>query len=222
MTINNLRHWHSEMVTPVIDKLAYEKKYWQTGIQRIAGVDEVGRGPLAGPVVAAAIIFSPEDYIDGVDDSKKLSHQDRITIYPVLIERCLDYGVGIVTAAEIDQINIYQATMLAMRKALGYLKTPPEYVLVDGKPMQKCPFPQTAIVKGDSRSFTIGAASVLAKVVRDFIMLYYHRDYPEYGFDRHKGYPTRVHLNALQQTGPCVIHRRSFGPCAPKKKSSEK
>lgn len=197
---------------PAVDKLYHEKILWQQGLSRIAGVDEAGRGPLAGPVVAAAVIFHPGEFIDGVDDSKKMTPQMRADLYPELIERCLSYGVGIVEVAQIDELNILQASMLAMRKAIAALTPPAEHVLIDGRPLQDFPGPQTAIVKGDALSFTIGAASIIAKVVRDEIMRHYHRQFPQYGFDQHKGYGTLAHLEALKKLGPCEIHRRSFKP----------
>lgn len=196
------------------DKLYYEKQLWQTGITRVIGVDEVGRGPLAGPVVAAAVVFHPEEIIAGVDDSKKLTHEERLRLFPEIIARCKDYGVGIVSAREIDELNILQASLHAMRKAVLALREPPEHVLVDGRTRLKMDIPQTPIIKGDHLSFTIGAASIVAKVVRDLVMGYYHRQFPEYGFDVHKGYPTARHLEALKTHGSCAIHRRSFHPRA--------
>ena len=178
----------------------------------MAGVDEAGRGPLAGPVVAAAVVFAAGESIAGVDDSKRLSHARRLQIYPIVLERCQSFAVGIVSAEEIDRINILQASMLAMRRAIAGLQPPAEHVLVDGRPLKGLALPQTAIVKGDHLSFTIGAASIIAKVVRDQIMVYYHREFPQYGFHQHKGYPTSAHLEALERHGPCLIHRRSFRP----------
>ncbi len=195
-----------------LDKLHYENRLWQQGLQHVAGVDEAGRGPLAGPVVAAAIMFPPGECLPGVDDSKKLTPRARAELYPLLIERCTSYAISIVNAEEIDRLNIFQATQTAMRQALAELQPLPEHVLVDGRRLQGCDFPQTAIIKGDALSFTIGAASILAKVVRDEIMRYYHRCFPQYGFDQHKGYGTVAHLAALKKLGPCAIHRRSFKP----------
>lgn len=197
-----------------IDQLHYEKQCWQAGITRVIGVDEAGRGPLAGPVVAAAIVFLPQERIVGVDDSKKLTHAERLELFPEIISKCADYGVGIVSAEEIDEVNILQASLLAMRKAIFSLAEPAEHVLVDGRTRLKIEIPQTTIIHGDSLSFTIGAASIIAKVVRDFIMEYYHRQFPNYGFDVHKGYSTPQHLHMLKTHGPCAIHRRSFHPRA--------
>lgn len=193
-----------------MDKLYYEKLCWQQGIAHVAGVDEAGRGPLAGPVVAAAVIFRPGGEIAGVDDSKQLSHDRRVELYQQIITQCLSYGVGIVGVEDIDRLNIYQAAMQAMQRALAALSPKAEHVLVDGRAIPKFALPQTAIVKGDAQSFTIGAASIIAKVVRDCIMLDYHRQFPHYGFAQHKGYPTAAHYAALRQFGPCAIHRRSF------------
>lgn len=193
-----------------MDKLHYEKTYWQKGFTRVAGVDEAGRGPLAGPVVAAAVIFAPAVEIAGVEDSKQLTRSQREALYPQIVAQCLSYGVGIVGVAEIDRLNIYYASMQAMKRALGALSPRPQHVLVDGRAIPELDLPQSAIVKGDAQSFTIAAASIIAKVVRDCLMLDYHRQFPQYGFAEHKGYPTPGHYAALRQFGPCAIHRRSF------------
>ncbi len=195
-------------------KLNFETSLWKQGLHLVAGVDEVGRGPLAGPVVAAAVIFQPDFFLSGVDDSKRLSPERREQLYPQIIGSCITYGVGIVPVEEIDRINIYHAAMLAMRKALGQLSPAAQHVLVDGRPIPNLDLSQTAIVKGDGLSFTIGAASIIAKVIRDRIMLDYHRQFPHYGFDEHKGYSTPAHIQALRHYGPCEIHRRSFHPRA--------
>jgi len=197
-----------------MNKLHFESSLWQQGFTHVAGVDEAGRGPLAGPVVAAAVIFPSNFFLAGVDDSKKLSQNLREQLYPQIIENCISYGVGVVPVEDIDRINIYQAAMLAMRQALAQLSPPAQHVLVDGRNIPQLELPQTSIIKGDGLSFTIGAASIIAKVTRDRIMLGYHREFPRYGFDKHKGYATRSHLAALQQHGPCEIHRRSFHPRA--------
>ncbi len=193
-----------------MDKFYYEKKLWQQSIMHLAGVDEAGRGPLAGPVVAAAVIFEPGVEIDGVDDSKQVTHERRLVLYEQIIAQCLSYGVGIVGVQDIDRINIYQAAMYAMKRALADLLPQPEHVLVDGRAIPNLELPQTAIIKGDAKSFTIGAASIIAKVVRDIIMVDYHRQFPHYDFAQHKGYPTVAHYEALRRYGPCAIHRRSF------------
>lgn len=197
-----------------MNKLHFETSLWQQGITLLAGVDEAGRGPLAGPVVAAAVIFSPAIFLTGVDDSKRLTPAARHQLYPEIVRACTSYGVGIVAVEEIDRLNIYRAAMLAMRNAIAQLSPAPQHVLVDGRAIPDLGLPQTPIVKGDGLSFTIGAASIIAKVIRDRIMLDYHRQFPEYGFAEHKGYPTPAHLKALQRCGPCPIHRRSFHPRA--------
>lgn len=205
-----------------MDKLKFERWLWQQGLTHVAGVDEAGRGPLAGPVVAAAVVFPKDYFLAGVDDSKKLSHDRREQLYPQILANCRSFGVGIVSVAEIDQINIYQAAMLAMRLALDQLSPAAQHVLVDGRRNPKIDLPQTSIIKGDGLSFTIGAASIIAKVTRDRLMLDCHRAFPQYGFDKHKGYATRSHLAALQQHGPCELHRRSFRPKALQPHSAER
>ena len=198
------------MSTPVPELLQFEHLIWQEQITHIAGIDEAGRGPLAGPVVAAAVIFSPYHYIEGVKDSKQLSEKQRERFYDLITEQALAYGIGIVDHAEIDRINIRQATFKAMRMAIGSLSQNPQYLLIDGEELPDRIYPQEALVKGDGRSFTIAAASILAKVTRDRRMLEYHREYPRYGFDRHKGYGTAFHREMIRKYGPCPVHRRSF------------
>jgi len=192
------------------ENLQFEHLIWQTGVKVIVGIDEVGRGPLAGPVVAAAAVFEPEVHIEGVTDSKKLSAKKRELYYEQIIETCKAYAVGVVDNKEIDRINIRQATFKAMRKAIGSLGITPEYLLVDGEEMPGKIYPQEALVKGDLRSFTIASASIIAKVTRDRMMLDYHKQFPQYGFDTHKGYGTAAHIAAIKAHGPTPIHRRSF------------
>jgi ribonuclease HII len=196
-----------------VDRWIHERRFWEEGLQLIAGVDEVGRGPLAGPVVAVAVILKREFEDPGINDSKQLSPSERITLYPAIASQSMSWGVGLVAPAEIDRINILQATFLAMRRALEQLAISPDAVLVDGKahiPDILCP--QRAIVRGDSESISIGAASILAKEIRDRIMEEYDATYPGYGFARHKGYATPEHHDALDRLGPSPIHRRSFAP----------
>lgn len=200
----------SELKKKIPPLLEIEHLIWSRGVQYLAGVDEAGRGPLAGPVVAAAIIFPPYFFIPGVKDSKRISAKKREELYPLLVEASVSYGIGIVSHKEIDRINIRQATFKAMRKALGSLKIKPEYIIFDGYELPEKLFPQEAIVGGDRHSFTIAAASIIAKVTRDRIMLEYHHHYPNYGFDRHKGYGTAFHREMIQKYGPSPIHRRSF------------
>lgn len=192
------------------ENLAYEHAIWQQNIDHIAGVDEAGRGPLAGPVVAAAVIFKPYQTIENVKDSKKLSEKWRNRLFDEITKEALAYGVGIVEHGEIDRINIRQATFKAMRMAIGSLGKTPQYILVDGEGLPDKIYPQEAIIKGDNLSFTIAAASILAKVTRDRMMIEYHNEYPEYGFDRHKGYGTAAHRETIKKVGPAPIHRRSF------------
>jgi ribonuclease HII len=180
---------------------------------RIAGVDEAGRGPLAGPVVVAAVILDPARPVRGLDDSKYLSEERRNLLEPRIRERALAYSIIEVDVAEIDRINIFQATMLGMSRALAALAPLPEYALIDGNrlPKQLC-CPARAVVGGDASEPAISAASILAKVARDRLMTALDLQYPGYGFSRHKGYPTPEHLECLGRLGPCLHHRRSFAP----------
>lgn len=178
----------------------------------IAGVDEAGRGPLVGAVVAAAVILDPQRPIEGLADSKKLSEARREKLAQIIQEHALAWSIGRAEADEIDEINILQASMKAMQRAVQGLTVAPHRVLVDGNRCPALPYPVEAIVKGDATVAAISAASILAKVHRDREMMELHQQCPEYGFDRHKGYPTKAHMEALQQFGVCPQHRRSFGP----------
>lgn len=178
----------------------------------VAGVDEAGRGPLAGPVVVAAVVLNPERLIDGLDDSKKLNEKRREELFPLIIERSLAWSVVAIEPAEIDRINILQATLLGMQQAVGQLLPPPSLALIDGNQAPQLDCAVRTIVQGDSLEPAISAASILAKVTRDRLMKKLHINYPDYGFDRHKGYPTADHLARLARYGPCPIHRRSFAP----------
>ncbi|WP_019530510.1 ribonuclease HII [Dasania marina] len=178
----------------------------------MAGTDEVGRGPLAGDVVAAAVILDPNNPIEGLDDSKKLTEKKREALFPLIQERALSWCVARASVQEIDQINILQASLLAMTRAVEGLAVQPEHVLVDGNKIPQWRYPAEAVVKGDSRVAAIAAASILAKVTRDREMQAMDAIYPGYGLAGHKGYPTKVHMQALEQLGPTPIHRRSFGP----------
>jgi len=180
--------------------------------QLMAGVDEVGRGPLAGDVVTAAVILDPARPIVGLNDSKKLSEKRRQQLSEQIKEQALSWCVARASVEEIDQINILQASLLAMSRAVQGLELQPEHVLVDGNKIPRWHYSAEAVVKGDSRVEAIAAASILAKVVRDSEMVAFNSRYPGYEFDRHKGYPTKVHLQALARLGPCAIHRLSFGP----------
>lgn len=188
------------------------EKKWIVADLDTAGVDEAGRGPLAGPVVAAAVLLDPENSIPGLDDSKKLTAAKREHLAQQIRQQARGFSVQLCEPDEIDQINILQATLLAMKKAVENLHPIPAKVLIDGNQLPDLLLPAEAIIRGDQTVMAISAASILAKVTRDNIMLDYHHTYPQYGFDAHKGYPTRAHLQALETHGPCPIHRRSFGP----------
>ena len=180
------------------------------GLQVICGVDEAGRGPLAGPVCAAAVILPKHLRIPGLTDSKKLTDKKRRELFPIIQEQAIAYGIGLASESEIDEINILQATFLAMRRALDQLSVRPEIALIDGNRETDFGLPVKTVVKGDSLSANIAAASILAKVTRDNLMVELAQQYPEYGFEIHKGYGTKAHYEALRTYGPCPIHRRSF------------
>ncbi len=222
------------MITPTFDK---EIKLRKNGYKFIAGIDEVGRGPLAGPVVACAAVIKlnlneGEDtyprlqekeknihirrgrIFDGIRDSKQLSERQREKFYKILTnDRQVYYGIGIVSEKIIDKINILQATFLAMKKAVENLKVKPDFLLIDGKwTLENYPISQTAIIQGDKNIFSIAAASIIAKVTRDKMLVKLSQKYPQYGFEKHKGYGTKLHLEMLKKYGPCEIHRKSFKP----------
>ena len=180
------------------------------GRSAIAGVDEAGRGPLAGPVVAAAVIFDPATKLDGIDDSKKLLPEQREEVAAAIMERARAWAVGSATPREIDDINILQASSLAMHRALKGLPVAPDFLLVDGNRFHHPTLQFETVIRGDGQCFSIGAASILAKVERDRIMCGHDAEFPDYGFARHKGYATAAHIDALRQHGPCELHRRSF------------
>lgn len=187
-----------------------EDLHFEKGVNLICGVDEAGRGPLAGPVVAAAVILPKHISIPGLNDSKKLSDKRRRELYPVIMEHAVSYGIGIASREEIDQINILQATYLAMERALAALSVKPELALIDGNRAKDFGIPVETVIKGDSRSASIAAASILAKVTRDDMMLKLAEEYPQYGFEIHKGYGTKAHYEALTQHGACPVHRITF------------
>lgn len=193
------------------DLLKYEKQLYKDGIKYIAGVDEVGRGPLVGPVVAAAVIL-PENYVlEGLNDSKKLSEKKRDKFYDIIMQDALAVGIGEISPEVIDEVNIYEASKLAMLEALKNLKIKPEHVLIDAMPLD-LKMPSTSIIHGDALSLSIAAASVIAKVTRDRMMYELHEKYPEYHFDKHKGYPTKLHLECLQKYGPLENYRFTYKP----------
>lgn len=189
---------------------AFEKQLQKDGFARIAGVDEAGRGPLAGPVVASAVVLPPSFNVPGVDDSKKISVKKRESLYEAILTEAADVGVGIVDADEIDRINILQASLLAMAKAVDSITPAPDYLLIDGTFQIDTLLPQKTIPKGDGLSISIAAASIIAKVTRDRLMEKYHRLYPAYNFLKHKGYPTKAHREAIKEHGCCPIHRKTF------------
>lgn len=193
----------------------YESRLKKRGFKLIAGIDEAGRGPLAGPVVAAAVILPSSARIKGLNDSKKLTPGKRERLYSQIIKKATSFGIGIVNEKDIDRINILNATHLAMRHAVQRLEVTPDYLIIDGKRRIKTlDFPRQMIPSGDSMSSSIAAASIIAKVTRDRMMKSFDKEYPRYGFGRHMGYATKKHVRALRKYGPSPIHRRSFEPVA--------
>lgn len=193
-----------------IDKLLYEKQEQEKGHFLIAGVDEVGRGPLAGPVCVACVMMPLDDLIEGVDDSKKLSEKKRELLFDKIKEKAICYSIQMIDEQTIDKINILEATKLAMKNAINSMSVKPDIVLVDAINKLDVDVEIRGIVKGDALSYSIGCASILAKVTRDRLMCELAKEYPEYGFEKHKGYGTKQHIDALKEYGPCVYHRLSF------------
>ena len=198
------------MTPPQSAPYRYEARAWRTGVTLIAGVDEAGRGPLAGPVVAAAVIIAPDRRIKGLADSKVLTPEQREALFHVISERAVGVGVGIVDHETIDRINILQATKVAMAEALAQLTVRPDLVITDFVALRDLACPQKNLVDGDARCATVAAASIVAKVTRDRLMVEADQRFPVYGFARHKGYATPEHLAALDRWGPCPLHRRTF------------
>jgi ribonuclease HII len=194
-----------------MDPEAFERRARERGFFFIAGIDEAGRGPLAGPVVAAAVILPEKIHLENLDDSKKLSPRKREKLFGTIYECATSVGIGIVDPLEIDRINILQASLLSMAMAAENLHPRPDYLLIDGPFPIKSSLPQECVKKGDSRCASIAAASVIAKVTRDRIMQHYDEEFPEFGFGKHKGYGTKAHCQAIQAFGCCRIHRKSFG-----------
>lgn len=190
----------------------FEQEARRCGYRHIAGVDEAGRGPLAGPVVAAAVILTVHCRLAGVDDSKQLSEGERERLYTAILEKAVGVGIGSADAGEIDSLNILEATRLAMRRAIENLAPSPDYLLIDAVTLPAVRFPARPIIKGDALSMSIAAASIVAKVTRDHLMAAYHETFPQYNFPSHKGYGTAEHLQQLARYGPCAIHRRTFAP----------
>lgn len=203
------------MEEDLIRMKAYEERLYREGnrcgkIEYIAGVDEVGRGPLAGPVVAAAVILPPDFAVLGVNDSKKLSEKRREELYDVILGEAVDWSIGMRDPEVIDRINILEATKEAMAEAVAGLRKRPDHVLIDALTLPSLEIPQTGVVKGDANCLCIAAASIVAKVTRDRMMAEYHKMYPAYGFDRNKGYGTKAHYEGIKKEGICPIHRKSF------------
>jgi ribonuclease HII len=195
------------------DPLRHERDFWSRGFRRIAGIDEVGRGPLAGPVVAVAVVLPHECFIDGVDDSKRLPSEHRRRLVCAILRGCLDFGVGAASTREIDRLNIRRATALAMSRAIRRLRYPPDHLLVDGLPVPELGLERhTAVVRGDHEVHSIACASILAKVLRDRLMDRLSRRYPAYAWERNKGYGTPEHQDAIHRYGPTPHHRQSFRP----------
>jgi ribonuclease HII len=195
---------------------AFEQPLWDGGVQLVGGCDEVGMAPLAGPVIAAAVILRPGARIKGVNDSKQLTPEERCALEPEIRGQALAVGIGRAEVHEIDTINIYHAGLLALRRAVLALDPQPQHLLIDARRLDGLAMPQQAIIKGDAKSITIGAASIVAKVHRDRLMTELDCEHPGYGFAAHKGYPTPEHLEALERLGACALHRRSFAPVARK------
>ena len=193
---------------------AFETPLWEQGILHVGGVDEVGMAPLAGPVIAAAVILKPGTRIIGVNDSKQLTPEERDALEPEIRAQCVAVGIGRAEVKEIDTINIYHAGLLALTRAVQALDPQPEHLLIDARKLKDVKIPQQPIIKGDAKSITIGAASIVAKVHRDRLMSDLDVQFPGYGFASHKGYPTPEHLDALERLGACDLHRRSFAPVA--------
>lgn len=203
------------MEEDLIRMKAYEERLYREGnrcgkIEYIAGVDEVGRGPLAGPVVATAVILPPDFAVLGVNDSKKLSEKRREELYDVILGEAVDWSIGMRDPEVIDRINILEATKEAMAEAVAGLRKRPDHVLIDALTLPSLEIPQTGVVKGDANCLCIAAASIVAKVTRDRMMAEYHKMYPAYGFDRNKGYGTKAHYEGIEKEGICPIHRKSF------------
>ena len=193
-----------------MDWLEFEKEALAKGYKSVCGVDEAGRGPLAGPVCAAAVILPEGVIIDGVNDSKKLSEKKRESLFDVIREQALSYSIAYATVDEIEEINILNATMLAMRRAIDGLDIKADYAMIDGNKIPPIDIDAECIVKRDAKSISIACASILAKVSRDRLLYKYAEEYPMYGFDKHKGYGTKVHREAILKYGPCPYHRKSF------------
>ena len=195
-----------------INLYEFEEKLYDEGYHLICGVDEAGRGPLAGPVVVASCILPPFLRIDGINDSKQISAKKRAELFKIIIKNAIDYKIVFISEKDIDELNIYQATKKGMLEAIHGLKTQPDYVLIDARPLGELKIPHNSIIHGDARCASVAAASILAKVTRDEYMEKMDVKYPNYGFKKHKGYGTKAHMEALEKYGPCEIHRKTYAP----------
>lgn len=203
-----------------VDTFFYEKKAHDSGYKVVAGIDEAGRGPLAGPVVAAAVVIHDTSFSERIDDSKKLTERMRERAFIDILKRC-DVGIGLVTVEDIDRINIFQATLLAMKRALDELKDQPDHLLIDGRMDVPVEQGRTYLIRGESLSTSIACASIIAKVFRDRLMIDADKKYPQYGFKQHKGYGTPQHMEAIREYGFCSIHRKTFGPFGSPRKNED-
>ena len=195
-----------------INLYEFEEKLYDEGYHLICGVDEAGRGPLAGPVVVASCILPPFLRIEGINDSKQISAKKRAELFKIIIKNAIDYKIVFISEKDVDELNIYQATKKGMLEAIHGLKTQPDYVLIDAMPLGELKIPHNSIIHGDSRCASVAAASILAKVTRDEFMEKMDVKYPNYGFKKHKGYGTKAHMEALEKYGPCEIHRKTYAP----------
>lgn len=217
---SHLREPHPDRIADLFsnelecDPLFFERSARASGFTCIAGLDEAGRGPLAGCVVAAAVVLPEGLLVPGLTDSKQVPEQERERLFEVIRRQAICYGIGIVDERTIDAVNILQATIIAMERALQALSPQPDYLLLDAITLPRVPLPQKPLIKGDCRSHSIAAASILAKVTRDRLMLELHEQFPQYNFQKHKGYGTKEHLSLIQEHGPCDAHRKTFNPIA--------
>lgn len=195
-----------------INLYEFEERLYDEGYHTICGVDEAGRGPLAGPVVVASCILPPFLRIEGINDSKQLSAKKRAELYKIIVKNAIDYNIVFISEKEVDSLNIYQATKKGMLEAINGLKKTPDYALIDAMPLGELKLPHNSIIHGDARCASVAAASILAKVTRDEFMEKMDVKYPNYGFKKHKGYGTKSHLEALEKYGPCEIHRKTYAP----------
>ena len=210
-----------EKKSNTVDTLFYEKKAADRGFKRVGGIDEAGRGPLAGPVVAACVIVKDFNFQERIDDSKKLSEKRRESAFLEIIKLC-EVGIGLASVEEIDRLNIFNATLLSMKRAVEELEKAPDYLLIDGRMDVDLPQKRNCLIRGESLSVSIACASIIAKVFRDRLMLEEDKKYPEYGFAKHKGYGTKEHMQALASSGLSPIHRRTFGPFGTQSKKGSK